>query len=165
MIQRDGSGAPMSGKDDEADVMARLRQALRRRNPRRSQLSDWMWRNHDSFADLLAEVPPDWEAVTEVFTGLGFRTAPGEPLTPERVRKTWWRVRRQYATAQTGQKPRASAKPAVEPSVAMPEPEEPRQPQPEADRPEPGPPETNRDTARDAIARLRAEMDKRSGRT
>src|SRR3954453_11038539 len=92
----------MTDPGDDPKVLAKVRQALRRRNERRSPLSDWMWRNHDAFAAELAGAPPNWEAVAEAFTEVGFRSGTGGVLSAERVRKTWWRVRRRHEEARAG---------------------------------------------------------------
>ena len=116
----------------------------------RSALYRWLKPRHDAFAALLAEKGgrPDWQALAARFAELGITGGNGQPVSPEAARHTWWRVRRDVAQAM------ARRTKAASPVAALMAPAGPTQPP--APAPSPG--------SADALARLRAEMDQRSGR-
>jgi hypothetical protein len=91
---------------------------------------------------------PDWQALAARFAELGIMGGNGQPVSPEAARHTWWRVRRDVAQAM------ARRTKAASPVAALMAPARPAQPP--APAPSPG--------SADALARLRAEMDQRSGR-
>ena len=116
----------------------------------RSRLYRWFRRNHDWFAELLDGERPDWAELAAEFASGGLTGADGRRLSPEACRHTWWRCRRAVAKARSSR-----AKPAVavvSPSTpsSVPEVAVAAVPQPDG---------------RDALARLRAEMLARSGRS
>lgn len=115
----------------------------------RSPLYRWLRARHDTFASLLEETRPAWRTLADGFARLGITTPDGTPIAPETVRHTWWRVRRDVAVAR--EKPAAGKPqtPAVTP-ITRPV------PRPRPEQPTSGP--------SDALARLRAELNARSGR-
>ena len=91
------------------------------------------------------------------FAGLGLTGADGRPLTAPTVRRTWWSVRRDVAAARARR-----AKPPHPPAaVPAPPPTATRAPPPPAPTAAPTSPASD---GADALARLRAEIDERSGR-
>jgi hypothetical protein len=144
--------------DDEANILSELRTALRRGAATRSPLFQWMLRNHDRFAELVAEARPNWSRLTAEFARLGFTTAEGGPLNPQSVRQTWFRVRRRCAADRAAGKAKpvpAKDSGIIAPgTVALVRPADVLEP---ADTGRPG-------DASDALARIKAEMDRRSGR-
>jgi hypothetical protein len=124
---------------------------LARASAGRSRLYRWLRTRHDAFAELLEETRPNWRTLAEGFAGLGIATPDGKPIAAEAVRHTWWRVRRDIAAARARRLTPIAA-PVVVP-VTQPTPPAPSPPPPSASS---GPP--------DALARLRAEINQRSGR-
>ncbi|MGG5810557.1 hypothetical protein [Falsiroseomonas sp. CW058] len=119
----------------------------------RSPLYRWLRGRHDAFAELLDETRPSWGSLTDGFNDLGLAGPGGRALTPETVRHTWWRVRRDVAAARARREAAAPPPPVVPVTRPAPTPPSPAPPPASA----PGGAET-------ALARLRAEMDQRSGR-
>lgn len=120
----------------------------------RSPLYRWLRARHDAFAELVEETRPNWKGLAEGFTELGLEGADGRWLTAETVRRTWWRVRRDVAAARERR-----AKPPTPPAV-VPEPRSAATratPQAVASAP-------STSGGADALARLRAEINERSGR-
>jgi hypothetical protein len=118
-----------------------------------SPLYRWLRARHDAFAVLVEETRPNWKGLAEGFTELGLSGPSGRALTAETVRHTWWRVRRDVAAARE-RRAKATIPPAavpVTPMAAVP-------PSPAA---APAPAASG---AADVLARLRAEIDERSGR-
>ena len=118
----------------------------------RSPLYRWLRARHDTFASLLEETRPEWRTLAEGFARLGMTTPDGRPIAPETVRHTWWRVRRDVVASRQKQAVGKPPKPAVTP-VPSPAPTPPPQTPTEAAS---GPSA--------ALARLRAELNARSGR-
>ena len=149
----------MSRRDVELERIA----AIASVGPGRSPLYRWLWERHDDFAALLADNSPDWAALTEGFKSLGLTGRGGVVLIPETVRNTWWRVRKEYGAASRAQ--RAASSPAEPPRPA-------RAAIPEAAAqaaPPSPPPSFRRDVELapppdQALANLRREINKRSGR-
>jgi len=133
-------------RDDE---LSRIAEIIRQSGGR-SPLYRWLKPRHDTFAALLAEKGgrPDWQALAARFAELGITGGNGQPVSPEAARHTWWRVRRDVAQAM------ARRTKGVSPVAALMAPTLPAHPP--APAPSPG--------SADALARLRAEMDQRSGR-
>jgi hypothetical protein len=135
---------------------AELRQiaAVARAGSGRSPLYRWLRARHDAFAQLVEETRPNWTRLAEGFGALGLTGWRGRPLTGAMVQRTWWRVRRDVAALrqrrQQGPRP-APAVVVLAPPTRLPTPAS-------ADTHDAG-------TGQDALARLRAEMDARSGRT
>jgi hypothetical protein len=138
-------------KADEPDIIGDLQTALRTGASTRSPLFQWMLRNHDTLAETFAESRPNWTRVTELLVSKGFSNIDGKPLNPQSVRQMWFRVRKRHAAMQAGKKPRQT--PASEDASPV------RVHSAKEQEPEP-----QGTGATDALARLRAEMDKRSGR-
>jgi hypothetical protein len=138
-------------KADEPSIATDLRTALREGASMRSPLFQWMLRNHDMLVETFAESRPNWTRVTELLTSKGFSSTDGKPLNPQSVRQMWFRVRKRHAAMQAGKKPRQT--PASEDASPV------RVHSAKEQEPEP-----QGTGATDALARLRAEMDKRSGR-
>src|SRR4051794_4783690 len=65
----------------------------------RSPLYRWLRVRHDAFMELVNENRPNWKALAEGFAELGLLSLEGKPLTPEAVRHTWWRVRKDVAAS------------------------------------------------------------------
>lgn len=118
----------------------------------RSPLYRWLRARHDTFASLLEETRPEWRTLAEGFVRLGITTPDGGSIAPETVRHTWWRVRRDVAAARDKRTAGKPPKPAVTP-VPRPAPSPPPQ---SVAEPASGPSA--------ALARLRAELNARSGR-
>lgn len=144
-----GRISPMSS-DEELTRIA----AVARGGSGRTPLYRWLRARHDDFAALVDENRPSWKALAEGFAGLGLKAAGGRALTGETVRRTWWRVQRDVAAARARRA--APASPPVVVPVARPAPPSPPPP-PAASAAVPG-------GAEAALARLRAELDARSGR-
>lgn len=123
----------------------------------RSPLYRWLRARHDAFAELVEENRPNWAALAEGFTGLGLTGANGRPLTAHTVRRTWWSVRRDVAAARA----RRARPPHPPAAVPAPPPAATRAPPPPAPAAAPASPASD---GTDALARLRAEIDERSGR-
>lgn len=124
----------------------------------RSPLYRWLRARHDAFAELVEENRPNWAALAEGFAGLGLTGADGRPLTAHTVRRTWWSVRRDVAAARErrARSPHPpAAVPAPPPTAAT------RAPPPSAPATAPA---SSASGGADALARLRAEIDERSGR-
>ena len=116
------------------DVLARITEVARDRGGR-SRLYRWMWRNRVSFAALLDENRPRWQALADGFAEMGM-AGPEGVLKAESVRNTWWRVRRDQANRR---------RPSPAPPVVA------------AATPVPAP-------GVDPLAALRKQMDERSGK-
>lgn len=123
----------------------------------RSPLYRWLRARHDAFAELVEENRPNWAALAEGFAGLGLTGADGRPLTAHTVRRTWWSVRRDVAAARA----RRATPPHPPAAVPAPPPAATRAPPPPAPAAAPASPAPD---GTDALARLRAEIDERSGR-
>lgn len=123
----------------------------------RSRLYRWLKARHDAFSALLAEERPDWRALAAGFAALGLTGRDGAALGPEACRHTWWRCRRDVAEARARR--RATATPAV---VALAPMRGVRAAGETGIVPVPG--GADAAAASGALARLRAEMDRRSGR-
>jgi hypothetical protein len=121
----------------------------------RSLLYRWLRARHDAFAELVEETRPNWKGLAEGFNGLGLAGPDGRALTAETVRHTWWRVRRDVAAARARRAAPSTPSPAV--PLAGPE----MAPEP---RPAPPAPPASSSESTDALARLRAQIDERSGR-
>ncbi|OYW68309.1 MAG: hypothetical protein B7Z40_03385 [Bosea sp. 12-68-7] len=118
----------------------------------RSPLYRWLRARHETFASLLEETRPEWRTLAEGFARLGMTASDGGPIAPETVRHTWWRVRRDVVAFREKRAAEKPPKPAVMP-VSRPAPTPPPQ---SLTEPLSGPGA--------ALARLRAEMNARSGR-
>lgn len=93
----------------------------------RSPLYRWLRARHDVFLKLMEEERPTWKTLAEGFAKEGLLSADGKPLSPEAVRHTWWRVRRDVAGKKAKRQPKA--KPTVtvieEPPIPSPAPASP----------------------------------------
>jgi hypothetical protein len=114
----------------------------------RGSLYRWLRQHHDEFAEVLDQVSrPDWKRITEALSGENLLDAAGKRPTPERVRQTWVKVRKDVEASR--RKKATKAQPAAgPPSVRL-----------LASSDETKPASTD-----DAIEQLRREMDQRSGR-
>ena len=130
---------------------------LARAGAGRSRLYRWLRTRHDAFADLLEETRPNWRTLAAGFAELGIFTAAGQPIAAEAVRHIWWRVRRDVAAARA----RRAAPPVPAQAVAVVVPALPPASPPSRPAAEP----VAIPAAGDALARLRAEINQRSGRT
>lgn len=137
-------------RQKETDGRALMAEVLRACEAR-APLYRWMRLHHDWFAAQLAETRPKWQALAEGFAKLGFRDGEMKPLKPQNIRHTWWRVRRDVQTARAKRRS-PSPPPAVHLVVS------PLSPFPAAPERPPLPEES------EALARLRADLNKRSGR-
>jgi hypothetical protein len=83
------SGA--SGREAALAAMAR--------SPRRSSLFWWLFDNYDDLVEAkgLSALGFPWKSMCRVFAELGLTLAGSAPITPERARQTWWRVRKEKA--------------------------------------------------------------------
>ena len=131
---------------EKPDVLAKVRAALQSGGSRISPLSRWFLDNHDAFAALVEGERPNWDVLAETFRDAGILDSKGNSPDGERLRVTWWRVQRQYA--------KRKAKKAGKAGKA-------------ADAPAPSSGTRAEDgglSPQDALARMRAEMNRRSGR-
>jgi hypothetical protein len=136
--------------DTEMHQLAELARA--KAGVTRSPLYRWLRERHDTFASLIEETRPEWRTLAEGFAQLGMATPDGKPIAPETVRHTWWRVRRDVTAARKKRAAGKSLKPLVTPVARpAPTPPAPRTPEPASD-------------PSDALAKLRAELNARSGR-
>jgi len=73
--------------------------AVAGRSPRRSSLFWWLFDNHDELLEAkgMGGLGFPWKAMCPVFAELELTLAAGAPVTPERARQTWWRVRKEKA--------------------------------------------------------------------
>lgn len=122
----------------------------------RSPLYRWLRTRHDAFAALLEETRPNWRTLAEGFAELGITTADGKLIAAEAVRHIWWRVRRDVAAARA----RRAAPPLPAPVVAAVVPV----PPPVLPAPHPAQASAPAAATGDALSRLRAEINQRSGR-
>ena len=138
--------------DAELQRIAELAKAGAGRTP----LYRWLRTRHDAFAALLEETRPNWRTLAEGFAELGITTADGKPIAAAAARHVWWRVRRDVAAARA----RRAAPPLPAPVVAA------VVPVPPPVLPVPNPAQTPSPAAAtgDALSRLRAEINHRSGR-
>ena len=104
----------------------------------RSSLYRWMRARHDKLAEAMDGERPDWKRLTAEFAALGLIP---QDANPETVRHTWWRCRRDVAKAREKRRPKPAATPRPDHFVG-----------------------SNEMVAGDALAELRREMAKRSGR-
>lgn len=82
---------------------------------RRSSLFRWMFRRASEFQKTLDETQASWSAIADAASSLGLRDGAGKLPTAERVRKTWFEVRR--LKGWTGRhKPAPETKPAPVPA-------------------------------------------------
>jgi hypothetical protein len=142
----------MKPKRADAEMQQLAELARSKSGVTRSPLYRWLRARHDSFASLLEETRPEWRTLAEGFARLGMTTPDGGPIAPETVRHTWWRVRRDIAAFRekraTGKPPKPVVTPVSKPA--------PTPPAPRTAEPASGP--------SNALARLRAELNARSGR-
>jgi len=124
----------------------------------RSVLYHWMYKRADLIRRLLDDSHPSWASVAAALADQGLTNGHGKPLDAERVRKTWFDVRRAKGWTSTQPTPQP-AKPAALPS---PPPIAPAPRPAVAADPQPAP--VQDDDARARIERLMREMDRRSGR-
>jgi hypothetical protein len=122
----------------QPEAMKELRAALTGAPGTHSPLYQWMRDNYEDFDALLSETRPNWKRLAEAFAQLGLTDGNGNPPKPHTVRQTWWRVRRGDTT----------------------QPGTPQRPQP----PPIAPSEPLRSSASDVLARLKSELNERSGR-
>lgn len=90
-----------------------------------SSLYQWLRRRHDSFAEHVGTVRPNWAALATEFAALGLTDSSGQAATAERVRKTWWRVRRDVALVGRSvptEGPKEAPEPGAFTSVRLPTP-------------------------------------------
>jgi hypothetical protein len=127
----------MGGCRDPAKL-DQIRKILEDGGDRRPPLQQWLMANYTDLDAMLSDARPNWERLTEAFMGMGFRNLDGSDLRPSTVRQAWYRVRRRKQFKAAG---RANPGPTVE--VLSP-----------TDIP-----------ADDPLAAIRAEMNRRSGRT
>ena len=73
--------------------------AVAGRSPRRSSLFWWLFDNHDELLEAkgMGGLGFAWKAMCPVFAELELTLLAGAPVTPERARQTWWRVRKEKA--------------------------------------------------------------------
>lgn len=117
----------------------------------RGSLYRWLRQHHDELQEMLEQVPrPDWQAITAALRDENLLDAAGKPPTPERVRQTWVKVRKDVEIARRRQA--AKSQPiAGPPPVRI------------LDTPKPEPQPASDDAAA-RIEKLRRQMNKRSGR-
>lgn len=112
------------GMADDGDDLARVLRAADQGSSR-SRLYQWMRQHHENLAAQFGKVRPNWTVLAAEFAALGIMDSTGKPATPERTRKTWWRVRADVQRAQArnlvGASPAAAVpSPALTPAPAAP---------------------------------------------
>jgi hypothetical protein len=92
----DASGAVETEKSEVA-VNRSSALAIAARSPRRSSLFWWLFDNHDDLIEARGRggLGFSWTAMCAVFVELQLTLVAGAPITPERARQTWWRVRKE----------------------------------------------------------------------
>lgn len=75
----------------------------------------WYLRDHhDALVAEFAQVArPNWRGMAEAFAGLGLADHAGKPASPEAIRMTWWRVRRDVAKMRATMPPPEPKRPAA----------------------------------------------------
>lgn len=102
----------------------------------RPPLHQWMLSNFDEVAALFEGARLNWRHLAGTFAEMGFMNGNGTELKPETVRQTWYRVRKQRARMK---QPYHAPVEVLTPSTITP--------------------------AADPLADIKAEMNKRSGRS
>ena len=97
---------------------------------RRSQLYLWLRAHHDQLAESFAETGPAWSSIAAHLGNIGVVGGWGDPAAPETVRKAWYLVRRDVATARARRADPASER--TVPGVAFIPPSAPSAPPPSA---------------------------------
>jgi hypothetical protein len=141
-------------KPTQGDVQLKRITELAKAGAGRSPLYRWLRTRHDAFAALLEETRPNWSTLAEGFAELGIAKPDGKPIAAEAARHVWWRVRRDVAAARSRRAAPSLPAPAVAAVMPVPVPPSPLPslaPAPAA-------------ATGDALSRLRAEIDHRSGR-
>jgi hypothetical protein len=84
---------------------------------RRSPLFRWMFRRASEFRQMLDDTHASWDAIATAASSLGLKDGAGKLPTAERVRKTWFEVRRVKGwTKQSPPEPAAAPVPAPAPA-------------------------------------------------
>ena len=143
-------------KPTQGDAQLQRIAELAKAGAGRSPLYRWLRTRHDAFAALLEETRPDWRTLAEGFAELGIGKSDGKPIAAEAARHVWWRVRRDVAAARARRAAPPLPSPAVAPLLAAPPPVA-ASPLPAQVPPPPA-------ATGDALSRLRAEINHRSGR-
>jgi hypothetical protein len=117
---------------------------------RRSPLFRWLYARADAFQKLLEDTNPSWVSVAEALAAKGLLDGWGKHPTAERVRLTWFAVRRVKTQAPESRETRTVPVPSPTPAHLEPAP-----------RPLLAPAAENDD---DPLAAIRREMGERSGR-
>ncbi|HUB16054.1 MAG TPA: hypothetical protein VMB34_29175 [Acetobacteraceae bacterium] len=76
--------------------------------PGRSPLYRWMRQHHAALAAAFAETPPAWGPLAAELAAVGLTDADGKPPAAASARQTWYRVRRDLASAR-GEQPATAA--------------------------------------------------------
>ena len=150
---------PPSAKDDLQRLVASG--AL---TSARSPIYLWMWRNYAGLTAKLDGARVHWPTFAASLADLGVVDGNGAPPKAETVRRSWWRVRKAKEAARDRAAPRrqlSQAEPLsvpveTAPSVRLLTPPEPEKPVQATSTPA--------ESANADLARIRAEMNRRSGR-
>ena len=142
------------GENDTDPIMSRIEEALASRESTQSLLYRWMMANHDGFAGRLAKAAaegklPDWADLARRFGESGLTDGTGKPPNAANARRTWWRVKRRHAQLHGGGSASGKGGKAAGASPAGSAGEVAGVPDAEGD---------------DALANVRAKINKRSGR-
>ncbi len=135
------------GPNRPVDPLRVLERALNEGGNRRPALKQWMMDDYDRIAPLMRGKRPNWKRLTDAFMECGFRNNDGSDLSHEHVRQMWFEVRRAAGAGWLSGDGRGGGggggtAPADEPAVGR-----------------------VRDPGEvDPLARVKAEMSKRSGR-
>jgi len=153
----------------------------------RSPLGRWLEQNHDDFAAMLKQHRPRWDALAAAVAAEGFTDARGNPPNGRSLKRAWERAQvrireRQETAPNSGGGRRTTPAPAVSDAGATRAPgARGRGSRSAAARPSAGPDHANAEEAgppgkpqpsaqaernggAGALARLQAELDRRSGR-
>lgn len=107
-------------KKEQPTTMDKVRDAILGTDGRGS-LYRWLRQHHDEFADLLKQVPrPDWQKITRALSAENLLDASGNKPTPERVRQTWVKVRKDVEASRHKQAVRSRTPPAAQPAAVAP---------------------------------------------
>jgi hypothetical protein len=127
------------GPNRPVDPLRVLERALNEGGNRRPALKQWMMDDYARIAPLMRNKRPNWRRLTDAFMECGFRNNDGSDLTPEHVRQMWIDVRRAAGAGWLSEDRRGGG---TAPAVGQ-----------------------ARDPGEvDPLARVKAEMSKRSGR-
>lgn len=147
-------------ENGKPDVLGKIRSVLREGGSRRSPVSQWFLDNHDEFAALVEDRRPNWDMLAEKFREGGLVDTKGKSPSGDRLRVTWWRVQKEHAKRAARKARKASVQRGGDASLVGPS----LDTLPDAREPDRPAPSAEGESAHDALARMRAELNRRSSR-